>query len=159
MEQLKYVIEDKTIAYLLGENNFTNDESAILELIKNAYDAGALNVHLVFSEGMLKIIDDGIGLNENDIRKLWMHVGKSEKKYDILDANNHQRVLAGSKGVGRFAMARIGGKISIYSKKENSEAIIWETDWNVSQIKKDIHNTTTGTTPNLPSFSNVVFII
>ena len=58
MEQLKYVIEDKTIAYLLGENNFTNDESAILELIKNAYDAGALNVHLVFSEGMLKIIDD-----------------------------------------------------------------------------------------------------
>ena len=79
MEQLKYVIEDKTIAYLLGENNFTNDESAILELIKNAYDAGALNVHLVFSEGILKIIDDGIGLNENDIRKLWMHVGKSEK--------------------------------------------------------------------------------
>ena len=31
MEQLQYVVEDKTIAYLLGVNNFTNDESAVLE--------------------------------------------------------------------------------------------------------------------------------
>lgn len=35
MEQLQYIIEDKTIAYLLGTNNFTNDESAVLELVKN----------------------------------------------------------------------------------------------------------------------------
>lgn len=34
MEHLQYVIEDSTIAYLLGVNNFTNDESAILELVK-----------------------------------------------------------------------------------------------------------------------------
>ncbi|MFR5590771.1 MAG: hypothetical protein ACLTKB_09985 [Lawsonibacter sp.] len=39
MEQLKYVIEDSTIAELLGVQNFTNDESAVLELVKNAYDA------------------------------------------------------------------------------------------------------------------------
>ena len=35
MEQLQYIIEDKTIAYLLGTNNFTNDESAVLELVKS----------------------------------------------------------------------------------------------------------------------------
>ena len=46
MEHLQYVIEDSTIAYLLGVNNFTNDESAILELVKNSYDAGALHVNL-----------------------------------------------------------------------------------------------------------------
>lgn len=34
MEQLQYIIDDNTIAYLLGVNNFTNDESAVLELVK-----------------------------------------------------------------------------------------------------------------------------
>ena len=36
MEELKYIIEDSTIAELLGVQNFTNKESAILELVKNA---------------------------------------------------------------------------------------------------------------------------
>lgn len=39
MEELKYVIEDSTIAELLGVQNFSTDEAAILELVKNAYDA------------------------------------------------------------------------------------------------------------------------
>ena len=34
MEELQYIIEDRTIAVLLGEQNFTNKESAILELVK-----------------------------------------------------------------------------------------------------------------------------
>lgn len=41
MEKLQYVIEDRTIAELLGVQNFSTDESAILELVKNAYDAQA----------------------------------------------------------------------------------------------------------------------
>ena len=48
METLKYVIEDSTIAELLGVQNFSTDESAILELIKNSYDANAMNVTLEF---------------------------------------------------------------------------------------------------------------
>ena len=46
MEKLKYIIEDSTIAEVLGVQNFTNEESAILELVKNAYDAQALDVIL-----------------------------------------------------------------------------------------------------------------
>ena len=46
MEQLQYVIEDSTIAELLGVQNFTNDESAVLELVKNAYDAKASSIEL-----------------------------------------------------------------------------------------------------------------
>lgn len=42
MERLKYIVEDSTIAELLGVQNFTNKESAILELVKNAYDAQAM---------------------------------------------------------------------------------------------------------------------
>ena len=63
MEKLQYVIEDKTIAELLGVQNFSTDESAVLELVKNAYDAKASYVKLVFEGGVLKVIDDGIGMS------------------------------------------------------------------------------------------------
>ena len=135
MEQLQYVIEDSTIAYLLGINNFTNDESAVLELVKNAYDAQALNVKILFSDTQLTIIDDGTGMNEYDIRSSWMHVGKSSKEYDIYDSKKTQRVLAGSKGVGRFALARLGASATVKSKKANYNAVIWKTDWNTSTLE------------------------
>ena len=135
MEQLQYVIEDSTIAYLLGINNFTNDESAVLELVKNAYDAQALSVKICFTDTQLIITDNGIGMNESDIRNSWMHVGKSSKDYDAYDVNNNQRVLAGSKGVGRFAMARLGASATVKSKKKNCEAVIWKTNWDFSTIE------------------------
>lgn len=137
MEQLQYIIEDKTIAYLLGANNFTNDESAILELVKNAYDAKALTVSLTFSKESLVIQDDGIGMNASDIYDKWMHVGKSDKQYDVVDDKKQVRVLAGSKGVGRFALARLGENIKLYSKKLGNTGIIWETDWNHSKLVQD----------------------
>ena len=71
MRKLQYVIEDNTIAELLGVQNFSTDESAILELVKNAYDAGASFVKLIFEDGRLTILDDGIGMNANDIRCKW----------------------------------------------------------------------------------------
>ena len=41
MEHLEYVIEDHTIAEVLGVQNFKNEESAVLELVKNSFDAQA----------------------------------------------------------------------------------------------------------------------
>ena len=67
MERLKYIVEDSTIAELLGVQNFTNKESAILELVKNAYDAQANNVSITFSDRSIVIIDDGIGMSKSTI--------------------------------------------------------------------------------------------
>ena len=137
MEELKYVIEDSTIAELLGVQNFTNAESAILELVKNAYDAEVLNLTIKFNENQLIIEDDGIGMNAEDIKKYWMHIGKSQKKYNIIDKNNKNRVLAGSKGLGRFALARLGESVRLFSKKENDNSVVWTTDWNNSKLDYD----------------------
>lgn len=145
MEQLQYVIEDSTIAYLLGVNNFTNDESAILELVKNSYDAKALHVDITFSGDQLVISDNGQGMDENDIRRSWMHVGKSDKDYKIFDANNQQRILAGSKGVGRFALARLGSRVSVCTKKESCDGLVWETDWTSSTMQKESTKSSAGT--------------
>ena len=137
MEQLQYIIEDKTIAELLGVQNFSTDESAILELVKNAYDASASFVKLTFDNDILTIIDDGVGMNVDDIKQKWMHVGKSTKEYKTVLENNQTRILAGSKGVGRFALARLGEAASVYSKKSNCVGVVWTTDWSTSTVSLD----------------------
>lgn len=134
METLKYVIEDSTIAELLGVQNFSTDESAVLELIKNSYDANAMNVTLEFFEDTLEIIDDGDGMNSDDIKNHWMHIGKSSKGYSVVDSQNNSRIQAGSKGVGRFALSRLGRKVKLISKKDKEVGVIWETDWNFSTL-------------------------
>lgn len=138
MEYLKYSIEDSTIAELLGVQNFSNDEAAVLELIKNAYDANALIVTLEFVDNrMLRITDNGDGMDSEDIKKHWMHIGKSNKGYDFIDVNNNVRVQAGAKGVGRFALSRLGKNIQMYSKKVQRDGVVWRTDWDRSTLELD----------------------
>lgn len=138
MEKLKYIIEDNTIAELLGVQNFTNKESAVLELVKNAFDAQATKLDIIFKNDELVIEDNGNGMNTEDIKKHWMHVGKSDKDYEVVDKNNNKRVLAGSKGIGRFALSRLGSDIQLYSQKSNPEdkSVFWATDWNQSSLQE-----------------------
>ena len=142
MDKLQYSIDDKTIAELLGVQNFTTSESAILELVKNAYDADAKNLLIEINKDKIEILDDGKGMDENDIRKNWMYVGKSDKGYKNEEGD---RVLAGSKGVGRFALAKLGNKAIIYTKKIDSNGFKWSTNWEESYIEKNNSITTKGT--------------
>jgi len=134
MEKLKYVIEDSTIAEVLGVQNFNNEESAILELVKNAYDAQAWSVTIIISNEQIIVEDDGTGMNRSKILDAWMHVGKSDKEY-IVGKDMDKRILAGSKGVGRFAIARLGAMAWVYSKKKHDEPVLWKTDWNINTIE------------------------
>ena len=137
MEELKYVIEDSTIAELLGVQNFSTDEAAILELVKNAYDANALSLQITFQDDELRFKDNGIGMNADDIKEHWMHIGKSSKDYEIVDENNKKRIQAGSKGVGRFALSRLGHNVCMKSKRIDSAGVIWKTDWNTSVLDEN----------------------
>ena len=62
MEKLEYIIEDSTIAEVLGVQNFSNEESAVLELVKNAYDAQSPDVIIIISKDQIIIEDNGIGI-------------------------------------------------------------------------------------------------
>lgn len=147
-DKLNYIVEDNIIAEVLGRNNFSTKESAILELIKNAYDAGASKLNLIFKKSentgrlMLEIIDDGSGMNENDIRQAWMHVGKSTRDYKDSDTG---RIFAGSKGIGRFALARLGESVDMFTKKNFEVGYHWKTNWNSSEIDIDYNIASQGT--------------
>lgn len=134
MEELTFTIEDSEIAELLGRQNFTSKESAIFELIKNSYDAGSESCAIYISQNSIKIIDVGIGMNREEIKRHWMHVGKSSKGYKDLVTN---RILTGSKGVGRFALARLGNRARVKTKKANHSTVIWETNWTQSSLTTD----------------------
>lgn len=133
MKELKYIVEDNEVIELFGRQSFSTKESAILELVKNAYDAKATNLYIDIqyndNKKCITIIDDGEGMDSNDIETRWVRVGVSDKDYEFEDGEGNTRIYSGQKGVGRFALARLGGDIILESKKMESESIIWKTNW------------------------------
>lgn len=145
MENLRYIVEDSILAQLLGVQNFSNKESAILELVKNAFDANAMKIKIHIDRTSIIIEDNGSGMNKKDIIQHWMHIGKSSKGYDISDENGKKRIQAGSKGVGRFALARLGENIEVESKKLKCKGVKWSTDWNSCSLEESKDKTSIGT--------------
>ena len=122
---------------LLGRELITDRITALFELVKNCYDANAENVQLTFEnlnplcpESRIIIEDDGLGMNFEDIRDKWMVIGTSSKRRNRTSPAPYNRVVAGKKGVGRFAVDKLGGKLVMKTKKKGSST--WhclETDW------------------------------
>ena len=131
MQETKFTIEDRELAELLGRQNFSNKESAVFELMKNCHDAGSKVCDIYINTDCIKIIDYGDGMTYEDIENKWLHVGRSTKGYKREDDG---RVLAGSKGVGRFALARLGDSARVTSKVEDKAAVLWKTNWNDSNL-------------------------
>jgi hypothetical protein len=132
LERLKFVISDDIIAEMLGRQNFTTSQSAILEIVKNSYDAGAHKCEIRFTQDSISIMDDGCGMSQEDITSKWMSVGNSAKKY-----REHDRILSGSKGVGRFALARLGDEITLSTRTNSKEPInVWHTDWKENTLSE-----------------------
>ncbi len=95
----------------LGEELNPSPDRGILELVKNAYDADALNclVELANTDaigGSVRVSDDGDGMNVDMIRKGWLLLGRSGK--DPRRRTRLGRTPAGSKGLGRLAALRMG---------------------------------------------------
>ena len=76
---------DARTVILLGEDNIKDHNTAIVELIKNGYDADADNVSVNIANTSTREIttttieDDGDGMDEDDINKRWAVVGTHSK--------------------------------------------------------------------------------
>ena len=115
---------------LLGRENLAKAEGALIELIKNTYDADASLCYIMFDteNDSLYIIDNGIGMTEDIIKNYWMLIGTENKQKDYV--SNKQRIKSGEKGIGRFALDRLGNVCEIYTKTVNSNTILrWKVKW------------------------------
>lgn len=105
----------------LGEELISSETVALIELVKNAYDADAENVLIAFSgelkegAGSIEVMDDGHGMDMNTIHKSWMVIATSTKKHNKKSKSGKRRVL-GEKGIGRFAAARIAEELELYTR-------------------------------------------
>ena len=186
-------------ARLIGRENVSNAEGAIIELVKNAYDADAKNCIVYFDNSSIKvkdsissseyvsyedklidplilrkayiydesenlyrlietknlekedvkenkriislfknelsrladiyIIDDGEGMTADVIKKHWMTIGTNNKELDIETTSG--RTKTGAKGIGRFALDRLGSKSSMLTepKGDKNKLNYWTVDW------------------------------
>lgn len=103
----------------LGEELNPSVDRGILELVKNAYDADAINCTISLenideSGGLIQIIDDGDGMTPTEIETGWLVLGRSTKNQKR--KTKLERIPAGSKGLGRLAALRMGDYILLTTR-------------------------------------------
>ena len=104
----------------LGEQLIEDELVALLELIKNAYDADANNVDVVidtdtvtpYGKGRIEIKDDGNGMIPSIVRNSLLRLSTSFKEEEKSSIYYHRRVL-GKKGIGRLSFQRLGNYITV----------------------------------------------
>ncbi len=138
MAEIPFTVSART-ARLIGQENFANAGGAIIELIKNTYDADSkLGIVIIDPlEDQIFVIDGGVGMTEKKIRDHWMIIGTDDKLDDPFSKNS--RVKTGAKGIGRFAIDRLGSKCTMYTKPLNNEKVLkWSVDWEAFNKKSAI---------------------
>ena len=118
----------------LGADLVTNDVVAVIELVKNSYDAFAENIWIRFREDLegryIEIEDDGIGMTRDIIENVWCIVATPHKATNTyVQSGMKQRRVTGEKGLGRLSAARLGKRLEMQTKSEND--ICWNVrvDW------------------------------
>lgn len=128
-QSLKWRFDVNTFR-LIGRDLITDRVTAIFELVKNCYDANATDVFISFlnvttnsNDRKIIISDNGIGMSLSDIQNKWMVVGTNHKRINTFSEPPFNRRMVGEKGIGRFAVDKLGGKLLITTKQKG------EQDW------------------------------
>lgn len=130
---------------LLGEQLISDESTAILELIKNAYDADARRVEITFqapssdSPTVLEIQDDGDGMDLQTLLTGWLEPATHRKR----GGRWKQRTVLGrfplgEKGVGRFAADKLGSHFELVTRpRGGAEEIVLQIQW--SLFESDVY--------------------
>lgn len=122
----------------LGNQLIRNENIAIFELSKNSYDADATNVTIELENidskesGRITIEDNGSGMDLDIVENVWLEPGTDYREKQIKEgrkSRKFKRLPLGQKGIGRFAVHKLGKKIKIITKKENSKECVICIDW------------------------------
>lgn len=129
----------------LGTELVARQETAVSELVKNSYDADAKKVTLKFENsdsigGTLFIEDDGLGMTRNQLVNGFMRISSTDKLHNPL-SERYKRKRAGQKGIGRFAVQRLGEKLTITTQTLIDDfALVLTIEWDKYKGDTDLLN-------------------
>lgn len=125
----------------LGEELVSDEVTAMMELIKNSYDADAdwVNVEINTKEtysnedshyedhkpGYISIADNGFGMSDDDVWDYWMKISLSSKKKFKSEGKvtPKQRTPLGEKGVGRLSTQKLGNRLELFTGKAGNDKL------------------------------------
>ena len=121
----------------LGKDLVTDDVVALMELVKNAYDALATHVTVRIHSGgngseapYIEIDDDGHGMDETTIRDVWFVIATPSKQQNpVLTIGKRSRAVTGEKGLGRLSAARLGRNLDVITKAEGKPVLRFSLNW------------------------------
>jgi signal transduction histidine kinase len=150
----------------LGAELVTDQVTALMELIKNSYDADANYVKVTIDtqgtlledelfhkkhKGYIVVDDDGFGMDRKTILKSWLIISYSNKREinGIKPKTPKGRTPLGDKGLGRLSTQRLADICEIFTKKKDGETLHVGFDWNdfdkvskLSDVNVDFQNAT-----------------
>jgi signal transduction histidine kinase len=133
------------IVRTIGDQLISGPEAALIELVKNSFDADSKAVGITITPqtedspvGKIIVQDYGHGMTYNDVVNRWFEPATDEKvKQQYSPAG---RKLLGAKGIGRFATARLGSKTKLTTisktKVGKLDQVIVDIDWNAFSSEK-----------------------
>lgn len=136
----------------LGEQLIKNEGVALLELIKNAYDADATMCDVVLrnpqdlEHGTIEILDDGCGMTPRLVTDVWLEIGTDYKERMSADSQTCKtarfgRMRLGEKGIGRLGVHRLGQHIQLITKsKEADKEVCLTIDWRQMEAANFVEN-------------------
>ena len=109
----------------LGDQLIKNESIALVELVKNSYDADANIVNIYMENvdnpdnGVIIIEDDGYGMSPETVENVWLEPGsdfKTQKIKNLEVSPKYERLPIGEKGIGRFGVHKLGNIIEMTTK-------------------------------------------
>lgn len=121
----------------LGDQLIKNENIAIVELIKNSYDADATLAKVILDDldkpmlGKIIIEDNGCGMSLDVVENVWLEPGNAHKKSIIINKEKSAlgRYPIGEKGIGRFGVHKLGRIITMTTKSKNSNEVVVNINW------------------------------
>lgn len=129
-------------SYLIGDSY-----AALVELVKNSYDADATIVDIIFKYTkienenalVISIKDDGHGMNFDTVINKWL-VPATDDKLKRKVSKKGNRTLQGRKGIGRFAASILGQEMTLSTVDETGEKSEAVIDWRIFQTDDYLEN-------------------
>ena len=126
----------------LGVQMYKRRDIALAELVANSWDAGATKVNITLPQlynqvdSEISIIDNGIGMSEDEVQNLYLMVGRNRRKEEL--EQKKSRPIIGRKGIGKLAGFGIAKLMTVLTWQEK-ESIIFSLD--IDELKKEAGTT------------------